>query len=125
DDEAQLLVAARESPLQGAENGGGDSARMPVHPHHAPEGLEPERVREAAQDAVRPFLEEEGFDDDGPEARHAGGEPSGNAATMEREIRRSAATHTGVQYGRPGRLPQYASAHAAHPGGRGHSALRG
>src|SRR5207248_9692047 len=65
DDDSELLLAARETALQSPEDARRYPARVPVHPHHAPERLEPERMREPAQDAVRPFFEEQGRDDDG------------------------------------------------------------
>src|SRR5207248_3987261 len=45
DDETQLLFAAGKSPPQSAEDARGDSARVPVHSHHAAAALAPERTR--------------------------------------------------------------------------------
>src|SRR5438067_8187104 len=98
DGQADFALASGEPALERAEHAGGDSARVPVHSHHAPESLEPERVREAAQDAVRTFLEHERLDHHSAEARHARGEPVGHASAVQGKECAAGATHTGVQY---------------------------
>ena len=52
DVDAELARQRVEPALQRADHAGGDAGRMPVHPHHRAERLEPERVGEAAQQFV-------------------------------------------------------------------------
>src|SRR5207237_1943103 len=100
--EAQLLLAPGQAALERAEHAGGDARGMPIHPQHATQRLEPERMRQPAQDSVRAFVQYERLDDDGAEPRHALRQPGRNAAAVEREIGAAGAgTHTAVPYAPP------------------------
>src|SRR5439155_391619 len=92
DREPQFLLAAGEPALERAQHAGGDPRGVPVHPEHAPQRLEPERMREAAQDPVRPLLQQQRLDDDRAEASHALRQPGGDAAGRT-ESRRAAPCH--------------------------------
>src|SRR2546428_7870448 len=71
---------------------------MPVHPHHASESLEPERMRQAAKDAVRALLQDECLDHHGAEPRHPRREPIRHAAAVQGKECAAGTTHTDVQY---------------------------
>ena len=64
---------------------------MPVHPHDGAEGLEPERVRQPAQQLVTAILEDDRLGDHRAQARHALAQPWRHAATMQRQIGASGA----------------------------------
>jgi hypothetical protein len=59
---------------------------MPVHSHHRPKGLEPKRVRKAAQQLVAPIVMDDRFADHRAEAGHSVGEPSRNLPAMQRHV---------------------------------------
>ena len=59
---------------------------MPVHAHDGAEGLEPEGVRQPAQEFVAAVVMHDGLADDGAERRHALAQPRRHAAAMEGKI---------------------------------------
>jgi hypothetical protein len=66
-----------------------DNARrggMPVHPHHGAERLEPERMRQAAQQLVAPVMVDDRLADHRAEPRHPIGQPSRDVAAMQWRI---------------------------------------
>ena len=65
---------------------GGDARRVPVHPHHRAERLEPERMRQPAQQLVAPVVMDDRLADDRAEPRHALGEPGRHAAAVQRQV---------------------------------------
>src|SRR5438477_11286650 len=74
---------------------------MPIHPQDATQRLEPERMREAPQDAMRSLVQDEGFHDDRPELRHSLREPRRDASAVEGQVGTAGAgSHTAVQYAR-------------------------
>ena len=82
--QAQLVFAPGEPALQRPEHAGGDPRRMPIHPQHASQRLEPEGVGQPPQDPVRPFVQHERLDDHGAEPRHPLREPGGDPPSVER-----------------------------------------
>src|ERR1700753_3372911 len=94
--DTEFVLPRSKAALQGADHAGGDAGRMPIHAHHGPERLEPERVREPLEKGVTPVMEPDGLGNDRAQRRHALTEPGGHAAAMERKI--SAAGAFGHQY---------------------------
>ena len=86
DVDAQFSRERRQAALEGADDAGGDAGRVPVHPHHRAEGLEPEGVSETAQQFVATILEDDRLADDGAQAGHAIAQPFGHPAAVKRQI---------------------------------------
>ena len=86
DMEAELAGERRQPALQRADHAGGDAGRVPVHPHHRAERLEPERMGEPAQQLVAPVMVDDRLGDHRAEPRHALGEPRRHAAAMQRQV---------------------------------------
>jgi len=59
---------------------------MPIHAHHGAERLEPERVRQAAQQLLAPIVMDDRFADHSAEASHSVGEPSWDLTAMQRQV---------------------------------------
>ena len=95
DMQAEFARQRRQSALERADHAGGDAGRVPVHPHHGAERLEPERVGEAAQQLVAAVMVDDRLTDDGTEARHAVGQPSGNPPAMQRQVGASRSSSQG------------------------------
>ncbi len=70
--------------------------RVPVHAHHAAEGLEPERIAEPGEQAVAAVVEEHGFGDGGAERFHPAGQPGRDAPAVQREIGDAGALHRDI-----------------------------
>src|SRR6185312_4472579 len=87
-----LVLDGSEAPLERADHAGGDPRRMPVHPHHRAERLEPEWIGEPPQHLRAAVLVGDGLDDHPPEARHPRRQPGRYASPMKRKISRTAAT---------------------------------
>src|SRR5262245_2096830 len=60
---------------------------MPVHPHHRPERLEPERIAQAREEGRPAIVVQHAFGDGGAERHHPRRQPGGHAAAVEREVR--------------------------------------
>jgi hypothetical protein len=86
DMDAELLLQRLEAALQRADDARRDAGGVPVHAHHGAEGLEPERVREPAQQLVAPVMVHDRLAHHGAEPRHARAEPGRHAAAMQREV---------------------------------------
>jgi hypothetical protein len=82
----QLGSDRRQPALERAEHAGGDARRVPVHPHHAAERLEPERIGQSPQDLVASVLEHHRLDQHAPELGHARSQPHGHAPAVQGEI---------------------------------------
>ena len=61
DMDAELVRQRCQPPLEGAQDAGGDPRGVPVHSHDGAEGLEPERVGEAAQELVAAVVVDDGL----------------------------------------------------------------
>src|SRR3982074_520393 len=86
DVDAELGFERPQSALQGADHAGGDARRVPVHPHHRAERLEPERVRQAAAELVAAEMMDDRLGNDGAERRHALAKPCRYPAAVERKV---------------------------------------
>ena len=86
DMQAELARQRLEAAFQRADDAGGDAGRMPVHPHHRAERLEPERVRQPSQQLVAAIVKNDRLGHDGAEPRHAVGKPLRNPTAMQRQI---------------------------------------
>ena len=82
----ELALDRPEAALERADHAGGDPRRVPVHPHHRAERLEPERVRQPAQHLGAPVLVRDRLDDHAAEARHARREPGGHAPAVQGQV---------------------------------------
>ncbi len=89
---AKLAAQRGEPALQRAEHAGGDAGGVPVHAHHGAERLEPEGMRETAQEFLAPVVMHDGLRDHRAEPRHALAEPRRHAAAMKRQVGASAAS---------------------------------
>jgi hypothetical protein len=56
---------------------------MPIHAHHRPERLEPERMGEAAQQLIATIVVDDGLADHRPQPRHSISQPWRHAAAMQ------------------------------------------
>ena len=86
DVDPKLVRARIESALQGAKHGRGDAGGMPIHPHHAAERLEPERIAQPAEERRMAVVMDDAFRNGGAERRHARGQPLRHASAMQRKI---------------------------------------
>lgn len=59
---------------------------MPVHTHYGSKSLKPEWVRQAGEEFGTAVVEQDGFDDCGPELGHTFGKPCGYATAVKRQI---------------------------------------
>ena len=89
---AKLAAQRRQAALQRAEHAGGDAGGMPVHAHDGAEGLEPERMRQPAQEFLAPVVMHDRLRDHRAEPRHALAQPRRHAAAVERQVGASAAS---------------------------------
>jgi hypothetical protein len=78
--------SADRAALEGADHAGGDARRMPVHPHHGAEGLEPEWMGQPAQQLVTPIFDDDCLDDDRAQAGHAFAQPFWYAPAMQWQV---------------------------------------
>jgi hypothetical protein len=93
---AELALQRVEPALERAEHARRDAGGVPVHPHHGAERLEPERMRETAQQLVAPVMMHDRLADDRAEPRHARGQPGRHAAAVQGQIGAAgAARHEG------------------------------
>src|SRR5215207_9068174 len=84
--DAQLAGLRVEALLEGSPHRRRDARRMPVHAHHGAEGLKPERIAQARKQARASVVMDDGLRDGAPERNHAGREPRGHAAAVQREV---------------------------------------
>ena len=78
--------------LQCSDHARGDAGGMPVHPHHRTERLEPERMRQPAQQLVTAIFENDRFGDHRAQPGHAIAQPFRHAATVQRQVGTAGAT---------------------------------
>ena len=71
DMDAEFALQGCEPALERADYARRDAGRMSVHAHHGTEGLEPERVRQPAQELIAAVVMHDGLANDGAERRHA------------------------------------------------------
>src|SRR5690606_37778062 len=76
---AELVLDGLQAALQCADDARRDARGVPVHAHDGAEGLEPEGMREPAQEFVAAVVIHDGLADDGAESRHALTQPSRDA----------------------------------------------
>ena len=86
DVQPELARQRLEAPLQRADDARGDARGVPVHSHDRPEGLEPERICEAAQKLVAAVMPDDGLAHHRAEPRHPLAEPSRDAPAMQRKV---------------------------------------
>src|SRR3954470_8579127 len=86
DAESELARHRVEAALERADHAGGDSRRMPVHPHHRAERLEPKGMGETAQKLVAAVMVDDRLGHHRAEPGHSLPEPGRNPAAVERQI---------------------------------------
>jgi hypothetical protein len=86
DVDAEFRGSRCKAALERADHTGCDPRRMPVHPHDGTEGLEPEWMREPAQQLVTAIFDDDRLDDHRPQAGHALAQPFGHAPAKQRQI---------------------------------------
>lgn len=86
DMDAELARQRRQPALQRADDAGGDSGRMPVHAHHRTEGLEPEGMRQPAQQLVAAIMVDDRLAQHRAEPRHAVAQPLRDPSAMQRQV---------------------------------------
>ena len=86
DVEAEFARERREAAFQRADDAGGDAGGMPVHAHDGAERLEPEGMRQTAQEFVASVMVDDRLRDDRAEPRHALAEPCRHPAVVKRQI---------------------------------------
>jgi hypothetical protein len=87
DMDAALARARGEAALEGPEHARGDTRGMPVHARDRAEALEPEGMREAAEQLVPAIFDYDGIDEDRAEPGHPLAEPGRHATAVQRQIR--------------------------------------
>src|SRR5690606_24932892 len=100
DVDAELVLERSEPALQRADDARRDARRVPVHPHHGAERLEPERMREPSQQLVAAVVMDDRLDDHTSESGHASGEPGRNPAAVQRDRKstRLNSSHVKISY---------------------------
>src|SRR5215472_11572605 len=83
---AELARKRLETALKRADNTRRDPGGMPVHAHHGAERLEPEWVRQAAQQFIAPVVVDDRLANYCAKPRHPIGQPFWDVATMQRQI---------------------------------------
>ena len=83
---AKIAGERSKTALQRADNTSRDARGMPVHPHNGTKRLEPERVRQAAQQLAAPIMVDDRLADHRAELGHAIGQPSRDVAAMQWQI---------------------------------------
>jgi hypothetical protein len=68
---SELGLEGFQAALEGPDDAGGDAGGVPVHAHHGPERLEPERVRKPAQELAGAVVVHDRLADHGAELGHA------------------------------------------------------
>jgi hypothetical protein len=97
DMQAELTRERRQAPLQRADDAGGDARRVPVHPHHRPEGLEPERMRQTPQQLLAAVMLDYRLADDRAQPRHALSQPGRDTAVVQGQVGAAGSTrHAGL-----------------------------
>ena len=86
DEDPGLAGEILQAFLQGAAGGRGQAAAMPIETEDAAEGLEPDRVGEAAEQARCAFLREDRQRHFAGQRGHALEQPAWRAAAMERQV---------------------------------------
>ena len=93
DMDAELSGQRCQAALQRADDARGDAGGMPVHPHHRAERLEPEGMRQPAQQLVAAILEDDRLGDHRAQPGHAIAEPFRHAATVKRQVGAAGTAH--------------------------------
>jgi hypothetical protein len=83
---AELMMQRLQPALERADHARRDARGMPVHAHDAAEGLEPEGMREPAQQLFAAVVMHDGLADHRAKAAHAVGQPFRHLAAMQRKI---------------------------------------
>ncbi|MCW0459548.1 hypothetical protein NB717_000616 [Xanthomonas sacchari] len=84
--DAQFAGQRRQAALERAQHAGGDAGGMPVHAHHRPQRLEPERMRQAPQQFVAAIAVHDGLAHHRAEPGHARAQPVRHATAMQGQI---------------------------------------
>src|SRR5262249_33737959 len=84
--DAKFGLQWSEATLERTNHTGGDAGRMPVHSHNRAEGLEPERMGQAAQEFIASVVVDNGLADDRAQLRHALPKPRRHTTTVEGKI---------------------------------------
>ena len=91
--DAEFSGQGCQAALQRADDAGGDTGGMPVHPHHCAERLEPKGMRQPAQQLVAAILEDDRLGDHRAQSGHAIAQPFRHAATVKRQVRTAGTAH--------------------------------
>lgn len=79
----------RQAAFQRADHARRDARRMPVHPHDSAERLEPERMRQTAQQFIAPIMMNDRLAHDSAQTRHAVRKPFRHVPAVQRQVRTS------------------------------------
>src|SRR6476619_5716588 len=85
DMDAEFVRKRPQPALEGTDNTGRDSGRVPVHAHDCAERLEPEWMGQPLQEFVASVVVDNGLCDDGTEGRHARLKPGRYSPSMKRK----------------------------------------
>ena len=99
DVDAELVGSRIEASLQRAHDRRGDAGGVPVHAHHRPERLEPERIAQARQQRRPAVMEQHAFRDRGAERGHTRRQPGRHAAAVQREVGDARSLHAVIVHG--------------------------
>jgi len=84
---SEFRLQRLQASLQRTDDAGGDTGGMPIHAHDGAEGLEPERMRQAAQELVPPIMHNDGLTDNSTKLRHPVGQPFRHMPAMQGQVR--------------------------------------
>ena len=95
DMQPELCRHGSQAALQRADHAGRDARGVPIHAHHGAEGLEPERMRQTAQQLVAAVVLDHRLADQRAEPGHPFAEPARHLAAVERQVGASGSSSQG------------------------------
>src|SRR4051812_37464530 len=98
DVDPELARKGREAALERADDAGGNTGGVPVHPHHGPEGLDQEGVGQPAQQPPTPVMQDNGLAQTSGEAGHRVGEPLRDSPAMQGKVGASGSSGHGSSW---------------------------
>jgi hypothetical protein len=93
DMQAKFAFERSEAAFERAKHARGNARGVPIHSHHGAKGLEPERVREAAEEFIAPVVMNDGLRNNRAKLRHSLSQPFRHLTVVQRQVSASRAAH--------------------------------
>jgi hypothetical protein len=93
DVQAEFAAQRAEAALERPEHARGDAGGMPIHSHQRAKRLEPERMRQAAEEFIASVMMNDRLAEQRPKPRHPLREPFRNAPVVERQVGAAGSSH--------------------------------